>query len=437
VSLLRVDGIAKAYDDYRSEWRRLAAAFGLGGEPDARHWVLRDIDFELQAGESVGIVGPNGAGKSTLLKIITGTVQPSRGSVRFDGACRVAAILELGLGFLPEFTGRENARHTAELMGIGPAEIDAALPGIEAFADIGDYFDAPVRTYSTGMQTRVAFATATAFRPDLLIVDEALSVGDAYFQAKCFERIAAYRRDGMALMLVTHAVSDITTHCDRALLLEGGRLRADGPPAAITNLYFDTLFGQGPAASEVRDDTPAATPTGGENFWAGAEERFASRPGYRKEEHRWGKGGATILDFHVSAMGQSYPAEIDSGVVVEFAFKVRFDSTAGPIVPGILLKTIEGHILFGSNSYVAAGGTGQPISAVNGEVRIFTFRMPLSLNEGSYLLSFGVSLGDPAVALEPMERRYDAVIFQVRRRVPLWGLVDLGAHFEESALEVS
>ena len=433
MSLLTVADVGKAYDDFGSEWRRFFAALGLGAAPRARHWVLEDVDFRLEAGEAVGILGPNGAGKSTLLKMITGTVQPSRGSVRFAGAPRVAAILELGLGFLPEFTGRENARHTAELMGIGPAEIDAALPGIEAFADIGDYFDAPVRTYSTGMQTRVAFATVTAFRPDLLIVDEALSVGDARFQAKCFERIAAYRREGMALLLVTHAVSDVTAHCDRALLLADGRLLADGDPASVTNLYFDLLFGRGPAAggpAAAAADAAVAE----DDFWQGSAERFGLRPGYRPEEHRWGNGGAAILDYRVGAMGTAYPAEIDSGAVVEFAFKVRFDQPFQGVVPGLLLKTLEGAFVFGSNSHTAAGGAGDPIAVNAGELRVFSFRLPLPLNEGSYLLSFGVSRGDPAANLEPLERRYDAVILQVRRRVPFWGLVDLGAHFEQQVL---
>ena len=431
MSLLRLDGVGKAYSHYGSEWRRVAAILGAGLEPVSRHWVLQDVSFTLEAGESVGIVGRNGAGKSTLLKMIAGTVQPSCGSVAWSGNPRVAAILELGLGFLPDFTGRENARHTAELMGITRATIDQLLPDIAEFADIGDYFDEPVRTYSTGMGTRVAFATVTALRPDLLIVDEALSVGDAWFQAKCFERIARFRREGMALILVTHAVGDVIAHCDRALLLSGGRLRADARPAEVTNLYYDELFAGGTPRAAA-DQVP---PEQDSQFHSGGSECFATRPGYRKEEHRFGDGGAIILDYHISADGRAYPPEINSGATVEFAFKVRFDADFNHLVPGFLLKTLEGQFVFGSNAHVAAGGLAAPIAVRAGELHIFRFRLPLPVNAGDYLVSFGVADGAPDQAQTPLQRRYDAVIIHVQRRVPFWGLVDLGAQFEHHNLE--
>lgn len=432
-ALLTLDGVGKAYAHYASEWRRVAHLLGAPLAPVDRHWVLQDVSLSLAAGESLGVVGRNGAGKSTLLKMIAGTVQPSVGSLRWHGQPRVAAILELGLGFLPDFTGRENARHTAELMGIPRVTVDQLLPEIEAFADIGDYFDEPVRTYSTGMQTRVAFATVTALRPDLLIVDEALSVGDAHFQAKCFERIARYRREGMALILVTHAVADVVAHCDRAVLLSGGRVRADADPAAVTNLYYDELFSRSVPRSAAQ--LPAEPADDGSHFGAGAEPLFATRPGYRREEHRWGDGGAEILDYHIASGGRAYPPEIDSGEEVEFAFKVRFDADFRHVVPGLLLKTLDGQFVFGSNPHVAAGGVAPPIAVSAGEVHIFRFRLPLRVNAGDYLLSFGVADGAPEQTQTPLERRYDAVIIHVARRVPFWGLVDLGAQFDHHPLE--
>src|SRR5690606_6494074 len=216
---------------YRSEWQRVARWFGASPEPLEEHWVVRGVSFEIGAGEVVGIVGQNGAGKSTLLKMVAGTLQPTEGQLRVNG--RIAAILELGMGFHPELTGRQNVMHAAGLMGFSARDVVAAMPGIEDFAEIGEYFDQPVRTYSSGMQVRVAFAVATAFRPEVLIIDEALSVGDSYFQHKSFDRIRSFREQGTTLLIVSHDRNAIQAICDRAILLERGRVLKDGEPEAV------------------------------------------------------------------------------------------------------------------------------------------------------------------------------------------------------------
>jgi len=189
---LILDNLGKAYRHYRHPLSRIAGWFG-GADRYTENWVLRHIDLKVEPGESLGIVGRNGAGKSTLLKLITGVSHPSEGRVHLTG--RVSALLELGMGFHPEFTGRQNVYMQAYLHGLSHDEVDGLLPGIAAFAEIGDYFDQPVRIYSSGMQVRLAFSVATALRPDILIVDEALAVGDAYFQHKCFDRIRRYRAE--------------------------------------------------------------------------------------------------------------------------------------------------------------------------------------------------------------------------------------------------
>jgi len=199
MSLLNVSGLGKAYRTYHSEFQRIARWFYLPSKPRDEHWVLKDINFSIEPGEAIGIVGQNGAGKSTLLKMITGTLQPTEGSIQVNG--RIAAILELGMGFNPELTGRQNVHHAAGLMGFSSEQIAGAMDNIESFAEIGEYFDESVRTYSSGMQMRVAFAVATAFRPDILIVDEALSVGDSYFQHKSFERIREFQAQGTSFGL--------------------------------------------------------------------------------------------------------------------------------------------------------------------------------------------------------------------------------------------
>ena len=212
--VLEVTNIGKAYRDYGSELWRILSWFGLRFKPVHETWTLQNISFSIAAGEAIGVVGQNGAGKSTLLKIITGTLKPSTGSVTVRG--KIAAILELGMGFHPDLTGRQNAYHSAGLMGYTSPQIDAVIDQIEAFAEVGEYFDQPVRTYSSGMQMRVAFATVTAYRPEILIVDEAMSVGDAYFQHKSFDRIRQFQTAGTTLLLVSHDRGAIQAICDRA-----------------------------------------------------------------------------------------------------------------------------------------------------------------------------------------------------------------------------
>ena len=197
--------------------------------------MLQDINFTVNPGEAVGIIGINGAGKSTLLKMITGTTQPTTGGVHITG--RVAALLELGMGFHPDFTGRQNAFMAGQLLGYSVEEIARLMPEIEAFAEIGDYIDQPVRVYSSGMQMRLAFSVATAHRPDVLIVDEALSVGDAYFQHKSFDRIREFRKQGTTLLIVSHDKGAIQSICDRAILLNAGKLAMEGEPEAVMDYY--------------------------------------------------------------------------------------------------------------------------------------------------------------------------------------------------------
>ena len=232
---LRVQNLGKSYRQWGSEWRRVASWFLPFIHPREEHWVLKDVRFSVGPGEAVGIVGQNGAGKSTLLKLITGTTNPTQGQVKLRGS--VAAILELGMGFNPDLTGRENAYHAAGLMGHSQAKIKEAMPDIEAFAEVGEYFDQPVRTYSSGMQMRVTFSVATAFRPDLLIVDEALSVGDSYFQHKSFDRIREFQSQGCSLLIVSHDRSAVQALCDRAILLEKGCMIKDGNPEEVMDFY--------------------------------------------------------------------------------------------------------------------------------------------------------------------------------------------------------
>lgn len=260
---ISVTNLGKAYKQYPNRWSRLLEWVTPG---NAKHhqlkWVLQDINFTVNAGEAVGIIGINGAGKSTLLKLITGTTQPTSGGVYMTG--RVAAMLELGMGFHPDFTGRQNAFMAGQLLGISSDEIARLMPEIEAFAEIGDYIDQPVRVYSSGMQMRLAFSVATAIRPDILIVDEALSVGDAYFQHKSFDRIREFRKLGTTLLIVSHDKGAIQSICDHAILLNAGHLAMAGEPEVVMDYYNAMLADHQnqEVKQEVRKDGKVQTISG-------------------------------------------------------------------------------------------------------------------------------------------------------------------------------
>ena len=236
MSYIRVKNVGKAYRQYHSKTGRLIEWLSpLNTKRHNLKWILSDINFEVAPGEAVGIIGINGAGKSTLLKLITGTSRPTTGEIEISG--RVAALLELGMGFHSDFTGRQNVYMSGQLLGLSSEKITELMPQIEEFAEIGDYIDQPVRVYSSGMQVRLAFSVATAIRPDVLIIDEALSVGDAYFQHKSFERIRKFRQEGTTLLLVSHDKQAIQSICDRAILLNKGHIEMEGEPEAVMDYY--------------------------------------------------------------------------------------------------------------------------------------------------------------------------------------------------------
>lgn len=422
MTAIRVVGLGKSYRTYESELQRFLGWFGLPAKPPSNNWVLRNVNFSVAAGEALGILGVNGAGKSTLLKMIAGTLSPTEGEVCLNG--RVSAILELGMGFNPDTSGRENARHSSGLMGFSRVEIESTLAEIETFADIGEYFDKPMRTYSSGMQMRVAFAVATAWRPEVLIVDEALAVGDAFFSAKCFQRISKYQSEGTTLLFVTHNPSEMVKHCDRAILLENGALTAIGRPSHITNRYLDAVFGK---PDPVDDE--------GDGFYNSdalvaveSADKYHTRPGYNAEEHRWGHGGARIVDFLIINQGREYPANSASGTQVEIYLKAQFDEDYESVVPGLLIKTLEGIFVYGTNSLISTFGTSQVCVRKN-EVLVFKFSFPLLLNKGDYLISLGISSGLETETLTGLDRRYDSVILGVSSTASFPGLVDFQAEF--------
>jgi lipopolysaccharide transport system ATP-binding protein len=356
--LLAVSGLSKAFREYRSEWQRFAGWFGFQVSAKSEFWVLRDISFTVAPGESIGIVGQNGAGKSTLLKLITGTLKGTGGSVEVNG--RIAAILELGMGFSPDLSGRENVYHSAGLMGFSRQAIDGVIGEIEAFAEIGAFFDEPARVYSTGMQMRVAFSVATAFRPEILIVDEALSVGDAYFQHKCFKRIREFREEGTTLLIVSHDSGAVQNLCDRALLLDGGVLIKDGDPAEIMDLYNALIADRENSTIKVTDHQ------------SGKRQTVSGTGEARVESIQLLNNAGEPIEF--VGVGQSITLKI---VVTASADVPR-------LVLGYMIKDRLGQPVFGTNTH----HTHQPIELVAAGQRFeFNIVFPMNLGPGSYSIS--------------------------------------------------
>ncbi|QCO19938.1 ABC transporter ATP-binding protein (plasmid) [Azospirillum brasilense] len=355
---LHVHNLGKAYRQYGSELRRILSWFSVPVRPRAEHWALRGVSFSVGRGEAVGIIGQNGAGKSTLLKLITGTIRPTEGGIHSQG--RVAAILELGMGFNPDLTGRQNVYHAAGLVGFSHGDIDGMIGEIEDFAEIGDYFDQPTRTYSSGMQMRVAFAVATAVRPDLLIVDEALSVGDAYFQHKSFDRIRAFQKQGTSLLLVSHDKEAVRSICDRAILLEKGRMLRDGTPEEISDLYNALIAEResGTVTQQAAEDGRVRTVSG--------------------------TGEATVEDIALLD-AEGNPVDIvNVGATVTLRVRVRIHAPIPRLVLGYMIKDRLGQVMFGTNTHLQ----DMPLADMTpGECAEYSFTFPLNFGVGSYSVS--------------------------------------------------
>lgn len=383
---LSVYGAGKAYRKWNSEWLRVASWLGLPVQPAEEHWVLKDVGFCISPGEAVAIIGQNGAGKSTLLKMITGTVLPTAGSVTVNG--RVAAILELGMGFNPDLTARENVRHAAGLMGYTSVEIDEKMTEIEDFAEVGEYFDEPLRTYSSGMQMRVAFAVVTAWRPEILIIDEALSVGDSYFQHKSFDRIRQFKREGTTLLFVSHSMADVRALCDRAILLADGTVLKDGLPDEVAD-YYNALI------------------TAKENARLSVEQR-RERDGWLLTRSGTGEAIMRRLRLLDAQVGEEVRlVRVGQGLRLEAEVEVVEDISS--LVLGYMLRDRTGHVVWGTNTW----HTGQRLRDVKaGSLVSFVLNFDCMIGPGSY--SFSPALVSSDTHLENnYEWTDNALVFDV------------------------
>ena len=335
---LRVEKISKQYRIYERPGDRLKESLTRGLlRRHQEFWALRDVDFEIEAGTTVGIVGPNGCGKSTLLQIISGTLAPTHGDVWHEG--RIAALLELGAGFDPELTGVENVYMNASLLGLTRRETDALFPAIERFAEIGPFLYQPVKTYSSGMYVRLAFAIAASVEPDILIIDEALAVGDAVFQHRCLRRINELHERGATVLFVSHDAAAVRALCSRAIMLRAGSVIADGKPADVLNLYqkiimereqaYDAELG---ALSSPTDSRP--------------DESLAPL----SYAYRHGDGSAEFVGAELTDASQARVEIVESGEPLTLRMVVRFNQDVDDPVIGFLIRNSHGIHAYGTNT---------------------------------------------------------------------------------------
>lgn len=417
---ITVTNLGKAYKQYTSRWSRLLEWLDPRGIPRHRqHWVLQSINFTINPGEAVGIVGVNGAGKSTLLKMITGTIQPTTGSVQING--RVAALLELGMGFHPDFTGRQNAYMAGQLLGYSVDEINALMSEIEVFAEIGDYIDQPVRVYSSGMQVRLAFSVATAVRPDVLIVDEALAVGDAAFQRKCHRRIESFIEKGTSLLFVSHDIEGVKKICSKVLYLDHGNMVAFDLAKLVCDQYENMLFSgnrSGLAADSLQSHDYGMS---GELSGNTALVDFSL---LHTVEANYGNGMAEIDRVWIENAEGLQTNILVSGEDFSICYTATIVEEARQPVVAMLIKTLEGVALYGTDSLSLA--IQMPKKSFEQKLLV-RFRLRCNLAEGVYFLNCGVRDGVDAAVF--YHRRVDVLMFKVRKLTDFGqvGLVNLDA----------
>lgn len=383
--------------------------------------ALKDISFAVKRGETVGIIGSNGSGKSTLLQIICGTLTPTSGLVETRG--RIAALLELGSGFNPEFTGRENICMNAAVLGLSPAAIDAKFDAIAAFADIGPFLNQPIKSYSSGMIVRLAFAVQSQIDPDILIVDEALAVGDAKFQAKCFERLRQLKDNGASILLVSHSSEQIVTHCSTAILLSKGVQLDMGEPKQVVNRYMDLLFGKEKKQLDAPMALVESTVQASVCQLSRLEDCFAKHNNYNPHEYRWGDGSAAILDFYLMAEDEVYPSQIGSGQKITLRLSIKFHQDIHCPILGITLKTKEGVAVYGVNSETIDCDQLRSLGKKDSVIEVqMVFDCPLST--GDYFISVGLASrhGEEII---PHDRRYDAIHLNIKPGNNFFGLADM------------
>lgn len=383
---IRVDDVSKLYKLYDKPSDRLKESLGLTRKKLYKeHYALHNVSFDVKRGETVGIIGTNGSGKSTILKIITGVLNPSGGHVEIDG--RISALLELGAGFNMEYTGIENIYLNGTMIGFSREEIDAKMQDILDFADIGDFVHQPVKTYSSGMFVRLAFAVAINIDPEILIVDEALSVGDVFFQAKCYKKFEDFKKMGKTILFVSHDLGSISKYCDRVVLLNRGKKLAEGTPKEMVSMYKRIMVNQDKAeeiAAHQMDMSSLEEDGEKEIKEAACEGQWKNHYNLNPDVDEYGNGAAEIEDFAIIDENGNYTNAIVKGTRFRLKSKVKFKQDVHDPIFTYTFKNIQGVAITGTNTMYEKKDV--PL-AKEGETYVATFEQDMFLQGGEYLLS--------------------------------------------------
>ena len=444
---IELSDIGKSYKIYHRPIDRIREMYSLRRRTyHANFQALEDINLAIPKGQTVGIIGPNGSGKSTLLEIICGTLTPTRGTRKVQG--RISALLELGAGFNPAFSGRENVYLNASLIGISKEEIDARFDQIVEFSGISDFIEHPVSTYSSGMYVRLAFAVAINTDPDILIVDEALAVGDIRFQRKCYRRFAELQKAGKTILFVTHSVDLVQAHCSNAIYLKNGRIASEGDPKHVIQEYLEDMFGpqskdERNLASVYEKSTPNSNLDNSleldfhsvDDNKPDAEQRkhpkddlsiprdrFAERRNYNAGEYRWGDQKAFFYDYKLEDDAGNPKSFFRTGDHVRLAAKVFFTTSLEGLIFGFTVKTVDGQVVFGSNSRSREMGL---FGGELGQTLVVNFDFVCSLVPGDYFISIGIASDDDDRDNVAIDRRYDVICLPVVGHSGDFGVSDL------------
>jgi lipopolysaccharide transport system ATP-binding protein len=445
---IRAESLSKCYQIYDQPrdrlkqfvYPRLTRIAGLPPRQYFREfWALRDITFEVERGETVGIIGRNGSGKSTLLQIICGTLNPTGGRIETSG--RIAALLELGSGFNPEFTGRENVYMNGAVLGLSKEEIDARFDAIAEFADIGDFIEQPIKTYSSGMLVRLAFSVSINVDPDIFIIDEALSVGDELFQRKCFSRIEAMRAAGATILFVSHSGSQVVELCDRAILLDSGEKLAAGYPKTIVSQYQRLLYAPQESRDAIRDQLRSAgndgedlvSETDGASVPPGLVKAVVEMdevydPNLRSQSTIEYESQGVFIEAPRILTETGEPVNcLVSGRIYRYEYMVQFRRGANNVRFGMLIKTTSG-VELGGGASAPSTRDSLPFVRSGTECRV-QFKFRCSLNAGVYFLNAGV-VGEVGGAETYLHRLIDVAMFKVLPDIEksASGIVDFGCH---------
>ena len=412
-NVIQVSHLTKMYKLYDKPSDRLKEALGLTRKKLYReHYALHDVNFDIQEGECVGIIGTNGSGKSTILKIITGVLTPTEGEVKVNG--RISALLELGAGFNMEYSGLENVYLNGTMIGFSKEEIDARLDDILDFADIGDFIHQPVKTYSSGMFVRLAFAVAINIDPEILVVDEALSVGDVFFQAKCYHKFEEFKKQGKTILFVSHDLSSVSKYCDRVILLNKGVKMDEGSPKQMVDLYKQLLVGQDPVKQQEEPGAPSKEEKG--------EGNFQANPNMLE----YGNRMAEIIDFEVVDDKGVRSNTIEKGSSFQIRMKVRFNEDIQEPIMAYTFKNIKGTEITGTNTMFEKV---QVEKSGKGDVCTVAFTQEMNLQGGEYLLSFGCT-GYKDGDFTVFHRLYDACNITVVSAKNTVGFYDMNSRVE-------